>query len=70
MLSKRARNVIEKMGNYYACWDNPTNFQESSREDIITDFRNMKDIKKLCGAGPITLDEILELHKLLNELWG
>lgn len=73
MLSARAINTIKKMALERHLWNVytlPSEFMGLlTPKEIISDFQTMKKQKKLKGAGPKTLDEILEFHKVLNEIW-
>jgi hypothetical protein len=74
MLSKRTINAIREIARDEGTsvdWSGADWFtNDVSKEKIVGNFVEMKNKGKLNGAGDKTLQEILEFHRLLNEIWG
>ena len=71
MLSKRAVNAMERVKKYRTEWNHANGFAAESIDQIKGSFGIVKhDYLSLRNAGQKTLDEILELHETMTEVWG
>ena len=70
-ISKRAINTLKAMADLSMDSDcHLYFFLTKDAETVEADFWSLKEQGKLKGAWQGTLNDILELHKLLNEIWG
>jgi len=69
-MNKRAKNMRQQISEWFCSWRNPTDFMALTQDKVIAQFNHTKEYKPVRNVGEKTLAEILELHKLLNELWG